>query len=107
MQAQVVECARGLGVGDNIGSAGCSITDREASTPRGLGLPIEFGVVVNRVESLRPRGETRVALCPNFRHSRVLQVGVRVDEAGHEYPVHVVLDERTSSLLKGVDHPIA
>ena len=102
-----MECARGLGVGDNVGSAGCPITDREASTTRGLGFPIKLCVVIDRVESLRPRRETRVTLCPNFRHSRVLQVGVRVDEAGHEYPVHVVLDERTSSLLKGVDHPIA
>ena len=28
VQAQVVECARGLGIGDNVGSAGCSVTDR-------------------------------------------------------------------------------
>ena len=106
MQAQVVKCARGLGIGDNIGSTGCSITDREASTPRGLGLPIKLCVVIDRVESLRPRGETRVALRSNFRHSRVLQVGVRIDEAGHQYPVYVVFDERSSRLLKCVNHPV-
>ena len=107
MQAQVVKCARGLGIGDNIGSTGCPIADREARTPRGLGLPIKLCVVIDRVESLRPRGETRVALRSNFRHSRVLQVGVRIDEAGHQYSVDVMLDERTSSLLKCVEHPIA
>ena len=107
MQAQVVERTRGLGIGNDVGGTGCPVTDREASTARGLGLPIEFGMVIDRVESLRPRGETRVTPRADLRHSRVLQVGVRIDEAGHQYPVDVVFDERTSSLLKCVDDPIA
>jgi hypothetical protein len=64
-------------------------------------------MVIDRVESLRPRGETRVAPRADLRHSCVLQVGVRIDEAGHEYPVYVVFDEGTPRLFKGVDHPIA
>ena len=32
---------------------------------------------------------------------------MRIDEAGHEYPVYVVFDEGTSRLFKGVDSPIA
>ena len=86
-----MKCGRGFGIGHYVGGAGRARFEEHLRAGRRIFTPIQTACVVDGVEPADPVGHPSVLLDTNFGHSRVLQVRVRIHEAGKQNPIKVAL----------------
>ena len=112
MHALRGEGAHGLGVGHDVGRRRGAGLNHHACAPIGGFLPwasfLQFGI--HRVETDLPSAEAVIGATAHFRHVGVLQVGMRVDQAGGDDAVPVVFDDTSVGghvVFQLVEHPSA
>ena len=107
MQARVVQ-GRGRGrVCHHVGGGGRAAFQEQPCAGGRVASPVQAARVVDLVEGARPVVETSVLPGAHGCHARVLQVRVRIDEAGEQHAVKVAFGEGKTALRERFDDPVA
>ena len=107
VQARVVQGRGRGGVRHHVGGGGRAALQEQARARGRVASPVQAARVVNFVEGARPAVETAVLSGSHGRHARVLQVRVRIDEAGEQHALKVAFHEGKAALRERLDDPVA
>ena len=107
MQASVVQGRGSGGVRHHVGGGGRAAGQEQARARGRVASPVQAARVVDLVEGARPVVKTAVLPRAHGGHARVLQVRVRIDEAGEQHAVKVAFSEGKAALRERFDDPVA
>ena len=107
VQPGVVQGRGRGGVRHHVGGGGRAALQEQARARGRVPCPVQAARVVDLVEGARPVVETPILPRAHGGHARVLQVRVRIDEAGEQHAVKVAFREGKASLRERVDDPVA